>query len=333
MKARKLPSGSWRAEIARKDENGKRTRKSFTAATKAEAEAAALAYKLKMTSPDSRTVGEAVTALIESKRPVLSPSTIRSYMGIKRALEKDHPTLWQTPIERLTEQQMQQFINKLAEEHKPKTVRNYVALIGASLPPRMSILTQVTLPARVRPDYHIPTEKTVQAILEAVSDTDLEIPVLLAVVCTMRAGEIAALRMEDITGTAIHVHRNMVRNESQKWVIKSPKTYSSDRIIEAPAWLIAKIRKNGLPDIDPSAISYRFGRMLKANGLPHCRFHDLRHYSASYMHAKGVPTAYIMKRGGWNTETVLNAVYRHALDDRDKIETQRINDAFTESLT
>lgn len=332
MKARRLPSGNWRAEIARKDENGKRTRKSFTAATKAEAEAAALAYKLKMTSPDSRTVGEAVTALIESKRPVLSPSTIRSYMSMKRALEKDHPTLWQTTIERLTEQQMQQFINKLAEEHKPKTVRNYAALIGASLPARLRILSQVTLPARVRPDYHIPTEKTVQAILEAVSDTDLEIPVLLAVVCTMRAGEISALEMSDITGTAIHVHRNMVRNESQKWVIKFPKTYSSDRIIEAPAWLIAKIRKNGLPDIDPSAISYRFGRMLKANGLPHCRFHDLRHYSASYMHAKGVPTAYIMKRGGWNTETVLNAVYRHALDDRDRIETQRINDAFTESL-
>ena len=333
MKARKLPSGNWRAEIARKDENGKRTRKSFTAATKAEAEAAALAYKLKMTSPDSRTVGEAVTALIESKRPVLSPSTIRSYMSMQRALEKDHPALWQTTIERLTEQQMQQFINKLAEKHTPKTVRNYAALLGSSLPARLRIRNSVTLPARVRPNYHIPTEKTVRAILEACRDSCLEIPVLLAVVCTMRAGEIAALRMEDIRDNSIHVCRNMVRNDAQKWVVKAPKTYSSDRIIEAPPWLIEKIREKGLPKIDPSAISYRFGRMLKAHGLPHCRFHDLRHYSASYMHAKGVPSAYIMKRGGWNTETVLNAVYRHALDDRDKIETQRINDAFTESLT
>lgn len=333
MKARKLPSGNWRAEIAKKDANGKRTRKSFTAATKDEAEDAARAYKLKMTNPDRRTVGEAVTALIESKRPVLSPSTIRSYMSMQRALEKDHPTLWQTTIERLTEQQLQQFINKLSEEHTPKTVRNYAALLGTSLPARLRIRDCVTLPARVRPNYHIPTEATVQAILEACRDTDLEIPVLLAVVCTMRAGEIAALRIEDIRDNSIHVCRNMVRNDAQKWVVKAPKTYSSDRFIEAPPWLISKIRAKGLPQIDPSAISYRFGRMLKANGLPHCRFHDLRHYSASYMHAKGVPTAYIMKRGGWNTETVLNAVYRHALDDRDRIETQRINDAFTESLT
>lgn len=84
--------------------------------------------------------------------------------------------------------------------------------------------------------------------------------------------------------------------------------------------------------MSPTALSIAFGKMLKRNGLPHCRFHDLRHYSASYMHAKGVPSAYIMKRGGWNTEAVLNEVYRHALDDRDKIETKRINDAFTKSL-
>lgn len=332
MKARKLPSGNWRAEIAKKDANGKRTRKSFTAATKAEAEAAALAYKLKMTSPDSRTVGEAVTELIESKRPVLSPSTIRSYMAMKKALEKDHLALWQTPIERLTEQQLQQFVNKLSEEHTPKTVRNYAALLGSSLPPRLRIRDCVTLPARVRPNYHIPTEKTVRAILAACSNTALEIPVLLAVVCTMRAGEIAALRMEDIRDNSIHVCRNMVRDDENKWVTKAPKTYSSDRIIEAPPWLIEKIREKGLPEMSPTALSIAFGKMLKRNGLPHCRFHDLRHYSASYMHAKGVPSAYIMKRGGWNTETVLNAVYRHALDDRDKIETKRINDAFTKSL-
>lgn len=333
MKARKLPSGSWRAEIEYKDDQGKRVRKSFTAETRAEAEAAALAAKIDRQDPDGRTIGEAIDTMIAAKRPVLSPSTVRSYVGIRNALRENYPALWNTKIDQLKAKDLQKVVNSLAADHTPKTVRNYVALIGASLPARMSILTQVTLPARVRPDYHIPTEKTVQAILEACSDTDLEIPVLLAVVCTMRAGEIAALQPSDISDTAIHVHRNMVRNESKKWVIKSPKTYSSDRIIEAPAWLIAKIREKGIAETTPTAMSIAFGRMLKRNNLPHCRFHDLRHYSASYMHAQGVPTAYIMKRGGWNTETVLNAVYRHALDDRDRVETQKINDAFTASLT
>lgn len=332
MKARRLPSGSWRAEAVYRVD-GKRVRKSFTAETKIAAETAAYAFLAEKTEPDARTVGSAIDSMIETKKPVLSPSTVRSYVTMQKALRQRFPAFWDTRVDDLKEADLQKVVNELSKDHSPKTVRNYVGMIGASLPSRLRIRSSVALPAKIRPDYHIPTEKTVQAILEAVSDTGLEIPVLLAVVCTMRAGEIAALRMEDISDTSIHVHRNMVRDESKKWVLKSPKTYSSDRIIEAPAWLIGKIREKGLPETTPTAMSIAFGRMLKRNSLPHCRFHDLRHYSASYMHAKGIPTAYIMKRGGWNTETVLNAVYRHALDDRDRIETEKINSFFTDSLT
>ena len=48
---------------------------------------------------------------------------------------------------------------------------------------------------------------------------------------------------------------------------------------------------------------------------PYC-FHSLRHYSASYLHAIGIPDAYIMERGGWSTPHVMQKVYRHALADR-----------------
>ena len=45
MNARKLPSGSWRARLfLGEDENGKKHYKSFTAATKREAERLALTY-------------------------------------------------------------------------------------------------------------------------------------------------------------------------------------------------------------------------------------------------------------------------------------------------
>ena len=48
---------------------------------------------------------------------------------------------------------------------------------------------------------------------------------------------------------------------------------------------------------------------------PYC-FHALRHYSASYLHAQGIPDAYIMARGGWATPAVMQKVYRHALKDK-----------------
>ena len=59
------------------------------------------------------------------------------------------------------------------------------------------------------------------------------------------------------------------------------------------------------------------------------RFHDFRHYSASIMHAIGIPDQYIMARGGWKTDTVLKAVYRNVINDEQKKFTDKINSHFT----
>ncbi|MCB7523198.1 tyrosine-type recombinase/integrase [[Clostridium] hylemonae] len=58
--------------------------------------------------------------------------------------------------------------------------------------------------------------------------------------------------------------------------------------------------------------------MFKQAGLNHFRFHDLRHYSASIQHALGIPDAYIMERGGWETDGTLKSIYRHTLKDKKK---------------
>ena len=73
-----------------------------------------------------------------------------------------------------------------------------------------------------------------------------------------------------------------------------------------------------------------FQRVLNNNNIPHFRFHDLRHYSASVQHALGIPDAYIMQRGGWSSDTVLKSVYRHAMNDRQKEMNQKTNSHFEE---
>ena len=55
---------------------------------------------------------------------------------------------------------------------------------------------------------------------------------------------------------------------------------------------------------------------------PNARFiHDLRHYAASALHAAGVPSQYIQKRGGWSSDYVMKRVYIDTISE----EEQRIN--------
>ena len=61
-----------------------------------------------------------------------------------------------------------------------------------------------------------------------------------------------------------------------------------------------------------------FKRVLKNNNLPDMRFHDLRHYQASILHALGVPDKYIMQRGGWTTDSTLKNIYQHTMADKQK---------------
>ena len=78
----------------------------------------------------------------------------------------------------------------------------------------------------------------------------------------------------------------------------------------------------------PDQITHRFERAIKSTGLPKFRFHDLRHYAASIMHAIGVPDQYILQRGGWATDNVMKTVYRDVIDLETVRQTKKINRHF-----
>ena len=83
--AKKLPSGSYRCQIYDyTDDNGKRHYKSFTAATKKEAEYLATSFKLEeaSTAKGNLTVGKATEQYINNRLSILSPTTVRTYTGI-----------------------------------------------------------------------------------------------------------------------------------------------------------------------------------------------------------------------------------------------------------
>lgn len=227
-------------------------------------------------------------------------------------------------ISKIDSQTVQIWVADLAKKHSPKTVKNAYGILSSAIEmfcPDLRIA--ITLPAKIKPDLYIPSDSEVSALLDHIKGKELEIAVLLASFGPMRRGEICALNSSDIHGNIVSVNKSMVQMPDKSWTYKQPKTYSSYRNIEFPEFVIEKMLgiDGQIIKATPDQITNRFKRAIKYAGLPHFRFHDLRHYSASIMHAIGVPDQYIMKRGGWSSDATLKSVYRNTIDEQ----TQKFN--------
>lgn len=338
-KAKKLKSGHWRVRVFSHYEyrDGQKVPKvrSFTAPTKAEAEmlAAQFANDRERYANGALTVGEAVDKYIADKEPVLSPSTVRSYLGIRKRLDM----IQDIKVDALTSADLQHWVSILSAQMAPKSVKNAYALVTAAVSIYVDKIFRVTLPQRKPLQYDVPTDAGVEALM-AEARPDLKIAIALAAIGTLRRGEICALKYRDIMRDfkAVFVHSDMVLNKDNVWIHKEmPKTADSVRRVTLPDEVM-ELLGEGEPDeyivkCSPAAVSDAFGRLRKKVGL-NCRFHDLRHYAASILHAIGVPDQYIMERGGWSTDGTLKAVYRNTLSDKSLEYQGKANDYFSSKL-
>ena len=328
--AKKLPSGNWRVQ-ASKTINGKTIRKSFTHENKRQAEHLASEWLIKCESlnPENITLEDAFKRYIESKEAILSPNTVRVYLNITRA---HFQNIMHRKIMSLTMEDFQREINISAASSSPKTVRNINGLLSAVLKMfRPDFNLNTSLPQRKPTELYIPDDSDIKKLMGAVKDTEMEVPILLAAFGPMRRGEICALTSDDINGNIVSVNKAVAHDKNGKIVVKAPKNVSSYREIEYPDFVIKKLQgiKGKITTISPSHISRRFKVILKNNDIPDFRFHDLRHYNVSILHAMNVPDKYIMARGGWRTNYTMNNIYNHVLKSKQSEYDVKINEHFT----
>lgn len=319
MKIEKLPSGSYRI---RKTYKGQTYTVVFENKPTQKEAMQAMARELDRVQEkhEVMTFRTAYAKYIESKRNVLSPSTIMGYNTIIRNTPDEFLDM---RISDMTAIDVQKEINLVARKCSPKTVRNHHSLISAVLGmfcPNLRLTT--TLPQKVKTEPYIPSDEDVRRILEHARDTEYEVPIILA--CYgMRRSEICALQPEDIKGDVVHINKAMVPNEQKEWVIKSTKTTSSTREVVIPVEVAEKIRERGYVYRGyPNCITHYLERAEKALGIPRFSIHKLRHYFASKMSAMNVPEADILRMGGWETDHVMKSIYRHSMEDRNN-EAQR----------
>ena len=320
-KAKKLPSGSWRAlAYAGKNAAGKRQYKSFTAPTKKQAEflAAEYAAKRKKAATASMTVGEAIDRYIDSKDGVLSPTTVNGYRNLRRY---HLGGIMDIPLDRLTREQVQVEINAESKQHSAKTVSNAHGLLAAAV--RMfapDLVLHTTLPRKVKPlKRDLPTAEDV---IRAVRGIPAELPVLLAMCLCLRMSEVRGVRKSAVEGDQLRIERVIVTVNRQHIEKELAKTDASRRYVALPPRLRDMIIASGneyITTLTARAIYGQFVNAMRKAGCDGIRFHDLRHISASDMHAQGITDRVAAERGGWAGTQTMQQVYQHSFsDDRKK---------------
>lgn len=310
----RLQSGSWRCQVM---VHGQRI--SVVDADPAVAHARALALKAGLIAQErpavALTVGEAIDRYIDNNGSVLSPATIRGYRKMRK---NDFDRLEKTKLSELTQESVQRWVNGLSKEKSPKSVENAHGLLSAVLAVYApSVRLRTSMPQKRPTEIRIPDVDEIKIILDSASGTVMEIPILLAMWLGLRASEIRGLTWDCIKDNRMHIKQAIVDGADGP-CLKGTKTYSGDRWITIPSHIKAVLeaqRREGeyIVTLSGQAMYKRFSRLCEKLGLPHYRFHDLRHTAASIAMAAGVPNSYIQQMMGHKTDNMLKTVYLHTV--------------------
>jgi integrase len=207
----------------------------------------------------------------------------------------------------------------LASGLSPTTVRH----VHVNLHSALGSAVQTGQVARNAADYAHPTAMRHEAmnvldrgqvakLLKAARDDDLEALYALAVTTGMRLGELCGLRWRsvDLDRRALIVERSLTVH-GQGATLTEPKSSASRRRVSLPMIAVDALRRHreavqtrttspdpefqdlvftrahGRP-LDPRSLTTKgFGALLRRAGLPHIRFHDLRHTAAPLLLGEG----------------------------------------------
>jgi integrase len=311
-KAKKLPSGSWRVRVMVDGESV-----SITKATEREAVAAAM--QIKAGKEDRRryapkTVTKAIDEYIESRKNVISPSTIKGYRMIQK---HRFPSMMDRCISELTQAQWQKAVNSEAKVCSAKTLKNAWFFVSSVISETTGQKLVVRLPQVLPNELPFLNAEQIPVFIAAMKGHPHEIAALLAL-SSLRRSELLAVRWEDIDleKGCIRVHGAVVRGEDGSLVYKKEnKNLSSRRVVP---FLIPQLREAVIaadkqsefvvtckPDVMLPAIN----KVCRENGLPEVGMHGLRRSFSSLAYKLGISEEVTMRAGGWKDITTMRKVY------------------------
>jgi integrase len=189
-------------------------------------------------------------------------------------------------------------------------------------------------------------------------NTRMFAPVLLAVMCGLRRGEITALRWASID----LVRRQLSVVESTEQTTKGVRFKETksgrSRTVALPAPVVDELRRvrlaqaeellrvgvrltdqthvvaqvDGQP-LQPNSLTHEFVRLLaKASDQPRIRFHDLRHTHATHLLSNGVHPKVAQERLGHSSVGITLDLYSHVLPGMQEDAAARVDAAIRAAI-
>src|SRR5712692_700649 len=263
------------------------------------------------------------------------------------------PSLGEIPLDHLHPLHVQRLYSALLQEVPPsgrvisaKTVGNLHRVLRSALGQAIrwemigSNAAAGADPPRARaPELCVVDQAIAASILQTATGTRFEAPVAIAISTGMRRGEILALRWSDLDDqlTVARVRRSL-QVTRRGLSFEEPKTPRSRRAVALPLFLTPYLerrreaqrkgrehlgeawsdlglvvdRGDGTP-WNPDTFSRAWPLFLRTRGLPHVRFHDLRHAHATFMLMQGVHPKVVSERLGHSSVGITLDTYSHVL--------------------
>ncbi len=279
--------------------------------------------------------------MAEYKMKSIRSSTVRTYQN---AADHIKPVLGKKSLSRITEADVQRLYNDIKEKYglASSSVRRVHLILHQAMRValRRGMILYDPTAAAVLPKIET-TEKTVlqKQQIEKLLDNLKSDPIWYDFFYTelmtgMRRGEICGLKWSDFdpeTG-ALAVRRSIVF-EKGELVVGDTKTNRGNRVITLPEsvknllserkkkvcdeWIFPNPYKHGQP-VNPMSAYCRLQKALKETGLPHMRFHDLRHTFATMAASNGVDPRTLAGILGHTNASFTLDVYTHVTTDMQK---------------
>lgn len=279
------------------------------------------------------------------KKAVVKNSTYERYLTTMKNIQP----IASIPLQDLSPIIIQKFYNTLPPLSSSSKLKIH-KLLNAALTKASQLGLMKDIMSAVEPmckesqqEVEIFTTDEVETILSTLKTSHYYsryyILVKLAISTGARLGELLALKPENVYHDYIKIIASARSDANGKTVISTPKTVAGNRAITISPTLANGLRKvaGNAPYVFHTAHNTPWGTrnverawkaILKESGIPHKKFHSLRHTHATQLLANGIPLLEVAKRLGHAKVSHTLNLYGHAIPGYDKKIPSVINDIF-----